>query len=114
MDSAVNVKEIWVAVLIFKSLIKPYVVPLIPGTPSVATLHIPYRVYQRRLIRKLSEVQRQQLLHCQSLVWYLAVQLSGTIILSCLIHLTQTEQVVLVVTYFEYPWICLRPDSLLL
>ena len=56
MDSAMNMKEIWTAVPIFKSLIKPYVVPLIPGTPSVATLHFTYRVYQCRLIHKLSEV----------------------------------------------------------
>jgi hypothetical protein len=106
-----NMKEIWIVVLIFKSLIKPHVVPFIPGTPWVATLHFTYWVYQCRFIRKLSEVQCEQLLHCQSLVWYLPVQLSQTIILSCLIHLTDTEQVGLVVTYFEYPWICLRPDS---
>jgi hypothetical protein len=118
MNSAMNVKEIWIAVLIFKSLIKPYIVPFIPGTPSVATLHFTYWVYQCRLIQKcnaqhtaLSEVQCHELLHCQSLVWYHTVQFSQTIILMCLIHLTLTEQVGLVVTYFEYPWICLRLDS---
>ena len=64
MASAVNMREIWIAVLIFKSLIKPHVVPLIPGTPSVATLHFTDWVYQCRLIHKLSEVHCQQLLRC--------------------------------------------------